>query len=502
MSLMPAIAEADEDADFTDMCTGADVLPQTTLAQMRAVLGRCGAGLGGLPADGGQPTPAVPLIDQLQGDAAGALMQHVDRPLMMAQVSKGWRTAVLGAQPRAPLRYVVDHAKYYASTSTDKNTEMLADLAVKCGRFDVVAITISDMHARFTDASGLAALLPRCPNLVLLDLSGNGLRLDTLEGLQECTALTTLDLSRNADVGHNLQSLNSLCPPALRELHLRDVGLQHLVDMAGLVFGLKACTGLTHLDLRENRFGQNHGLPRVLAQLPALERLELSGTGMRQIAVREAAVSLQACTRLTYLDLSNLQCSKNRIGESGLEANDVQMLDDAGDEFMQMLPSWPALTHLNLKDMYLGTDATFFAASLQALPALTFLDLSCNRIETQGMRNIASALPGLPALAELRMNHCYIEEDGARALVGVLPQCGALRVLKLVNNELTSAGAGLAAAVQQCPNLTFLDLRSTHLEQATMDEIVAAWRAQHEERGECTWKGRRGGIKCTARHFA
>jgi hypothetical protein len=100
------------------------------------------------------------------------------------------------------------------------------------------------------------------------------------------------------------------------------------------------------------------------------------------------------------------------------------------------------------------------------------------------------------------MNHCYIEEDGARALVGVLPQCGALRVLKLVNNELTSAGAGLAAAVQQCPNLTFLDLRNTHLEQATMDEIVEAWRAQHEERGECTWKGRRGGIKCTARHFA
>ncbi len=498
---MPAIAEADEDAELND--TGADALPQTTLAQMREVLGRCGAGLGGLPADEGQPTPAVPLIDELQGDAAGALMQHVDRPLMMAQVSKGWRTAVLGAQPRALLRYVVDRAKYHASTSTDKNTEMLADLAVKCGQYDVVAITISDMHARFTDASGLSAMLPRCPNLVSLDLSGNDLILDTLRRVQRCTKLTTLDLSRIVDVGHNLQSLNSLCPPALRELHLRNVGLEHLVDMAGLVVGLRACTGLTHLDLSENRFGQNHGLPSVLAQLPALERLELSGTGMRQIAVREAAVRLQSCTRLTYLDLSDLGCMENQVGDSGLEANDVQMLNDAGDEFMRMLPSWPALTHLNLQDMWLGTDATFFAASLQVMPALTFLNLSRSRMTTQGVRNIASALPRLPALAELHMGYCHIEEDGARAIVGVLPQCGALRILKLMSNALESTGAqGLAAAVLQCPNLTFLDLRNTQLEQKTVDEIVAAWRAQHEPRGDCTWKGRRGGIKCTARHFA
>ena len=60
MSLMPAIAEADEDAELND--TGADVLPQTTLAQMRAVLGRCGAGL-----------------DVLHGDAAGELLQRVDQ---------------------------------------------------------------------------------------------------------------------------------------------------------------------------------------------------------------------------------------------------------------------------------------------------------------------------------------------------------------------------------------------------------------------------------------
>jgi hypothetical protein len=145
MSLMPAIAEADEDAESIDTCTSTsvDLQPQTTLAQMRAVLGRCGAGLRGLPA-GGQPRPpAVALIDQLQGDAAGELLQHVDRPLMLAQVSKGWRAAVLGARPHAPLHYVADLAKYRASTSTDKNREMLADLAVKCGQYDVVSIKIS-----------------------------------------------------------------------------------------------------------------------------------------------------------------------------------------------------------------------------------------------------------------------------------------------------------------------------------------------------------------------
>lgn len=180
----------------------------------------------------------------------------------------------------------------------------------------------------------------------------------------------------------------------------------------------------------------------------------------------------------------------------------IQEHYDAGDEFMRMLPSWQALTHLDLSDMFLGADATHFAASLHALPGLTFLNVCNSDIGAQGITNIAAALSGMPKLEELNMCHCGIAEDGARALVGVLPQCGALRVLKLKNNALTSAGAqGLAAVIQQCPNLTFLDLRNTELEQATIDEIVAAWRAQHEPRGECAWKGRRWGIKCTAKHF-
>jgi Ran GTPase-activating protein (RanGAP) involved in mRNA processing and transport len=241
---------------------------------------------------------------------------------------------------------------------------------------------------------------------------------------------------------------------------------------------------------------------RMLEQLPALERLELSGTGMRQTGLRDAADSLRSCTRLTYLDLSRLWCYDPRnSGADGMTA--IQEHYDAGDEFMRMLPSWPALTHLNLEDMYLGADATHLAASLHALPGLTFLNLSSSDIGTQAMTNIAAALRWMPALVELKMCQCGIDEVGAQALVRVLPQCVALRVLKLRPNPLTDAGVqGLAAVIQQCPNLTFLDLRSTQLGQATIDEIVAAWRAQHEERGECTWKGRRGGIKCTAKHFA
>jgi len=480
---MPAIAEADEDAELND--TGADALPQTTLAQMRAVLGRCGAGLDGLPAD-----------------AAGALMERVDRPLMVAQVSKGWRAAVRGALPRAPLRYVADYAKYHASTSTDKNREMLADLALKCGQYDVVAITISNMrHRNFTDASGLAPLLPRCPNLESLDLSKNALLIDTLPGLRACMKLTMLDLSYGYSLGQAIMFAADAFPPSLRQLRLKDASLSNEVRMEQLSVALGACPGLTHLDLRNNEFGPSSWLMRMLEQLPALERLELSGTGMRQTGLRDVAESLRACTRLTYLDLSRLRCydPRNR-GADGMTA--IQEHYDAGDEFMRMLPSWQALTHLDLSDMFLGADATHFAASLHALPGLTFLNVCNSDIGAQGITNIAAALSGMPKLEELNMCHCGIAEDGARALVGVLPQCGALRVLKLKNNALTSAGAqGLAAVIQQCPNLTFLDLRNTELEQATIDEIVAAWRAQHEPRGECAWKGRRWGIKCTAKHF-
>ena len=485
------------DEDEAVACTEGDAAetesqPQATLAQMRTVLGRCGA-----------------LLDALPTDAAGAVLARVDRPLIVSQVSKGWRAAVLGATPRAPLRYVLDRAKYHASTSaaqyrysTSKNGEMLGDLSVKCGKFDVVSIAISGLHASFTDASGLAALLPRCPHLSSLDLSGNNLRLDTLRGLEECTALTTLDLSSVRDVCQNTSSLLSLCPPVLRELRLRDVGLRHDIDMAGLVVGLRACTGLTHLDLSENQFCQCPALPRILAQLPALERLELSGTGMRQVAVRDAARSLQACTRLTHLDLSDLWCQDHRL-ETTIAANVIQELSDAGEEFMQMLPSWPALTFLDLGDMWLGTDATHFAASLLALPRLAHLNVARGRLGTPEMTNITAALPRMPALAELNMSGNGIDEVGGQALVRVLPHCTALRTLRLTGNPLTSAGVqGLAAALQECPKLTELDLLRTQLESATIMEIENAWEAQHEPRGDFSFTRRRGGVDCLATHDA
>lgn len=491
MSLMPSIDETDEvacnkDEDLNDS-ERLELQPQTTLAQMRLVLGRCGAGLDAMPAD-----------------AAGELMNRVDRPLVVAQVSKGWRAAVLGAQPRAPLQYVADPAKYLASRSTDKNREMLAELAVKCGQYNVESITMSKMNRNFKDASGLAPLLPRCPNLVSLDLSGNALLSATLPGLRACTALTTLDLSANWDPSHNMIFVEDAFPSSLRQLCLRRVGLRTETEMSALSEALVACPGLTHLDLSENRFFESPAFVLMPERLPMLERLELSGTAMRFGGLRDVAVNLKrCCPGLTYLDLSNLYCLNPTSWGSGLPANVIQDLSDAGDEFMQMLPSWPALTHLDLSDMYLGTDATFFAASLQAMPALTFLKLTSSQIDTQGVTNLASALTVMPALAELNMCHCQIQEDGGRALVGVLPKCGALRVLNLKNNPLTSAGVqGLAAVFQQCPKLTFLDLRNTQLEQETVDEIVAAWRAQHEPRGDCTWKGRRGGVKCTATHFA
>jgi len=68
MSLMPSIDELEEVA--VESSKDDELQPQTTLAtlaQMRLVLGRCGAGLDAVPAD-----------------AAGALLERVDRPLVGA----------------------------------------------------------------------------------------------------------------------------------------------------------------------------------------------------------------------------------------------------------------------------------------------------------------------------------------------------------------------------------------------------------------------------------
>jgi hypothetical protein len=487
MSLMPAIAEADEDAELNDTCTGADVLPQTTLAQMRAVLGRCGAGLDGLPAD-----------------AAGALMEKVDRPLMVAQVSKGWRAAVRGALPRAPLRYVADYAKYHASTSTDRNAEVLADLAVKCGQYDVVSITITQLNRQLRDARALTQVLPRCPNLVTLDLSRNTtLEIETFTaGLAACTELKTLDLTYVQFAGQQIRSLVGALPPGLQDLRLRGVGLTTNAGVQALEEALRVCTGLTHLDLRSNRFQNNVAVSAILGTKPALVKLKLSGTRLHQEGLRDAAHALLHCTALTHLDVGNAAAGDPRTAMADVPQAQWQAIFDAGDEFLDMLPMWPALQNLCLEGMYFTDDASHLAASLHALPGLTKLDLSWCPVGARGITSIAAALPGMTGLTNLDLHACDIDAVGCQALVAVLPQCGALAKLHLGSNWINAAACvGMAEALQRCPNLTQLRLGNNHMDEATVDRIVAAWRAQHEPRGTCWWTSDPQGVDCTATHF-
>lgn len=485
---MPVIEEADEgeaNEHLDDANTGVE-LPASTLAQMRAVLGRCGAGLE---------------LDSLPAEMAGPVLARVDRPLLMAQVSKRWRTAVLGAKPRLPLRYVVDPAKYHASVSTDKNAEMLADLAAKCGQYDVVAITISRLHLLFTDASGLSALLPRCPNLASLDLSNNVLRVATLTGLRACTALTTLDLSWVIDNVGNPAWLAGALPATLRELHLKGVNLDDETSIEGLSAALDACPGLVLLDLQQNNLRTSGALARMLPKLSALEHLDLSSARLNMTALRDAASSLRACTALTHLDVADLDCDSRRWGDDP-QSERVQAQNLAGVEFLDMLPSWPALKFLGLSRMYVGPDATHLAAALLALPALTHLDLEQCRIGSQGTRNIAAALPAMPRLAHLNLYSCETRDIGVQALVAVLPQCQALMTLRLGHNHITGASAeGVVGFVSQCPNLTKLNMRPSDFDQESIEAIVAAWRAQHEPRGECTFETRGGSLVCEATHF-
>ena len=418
-------------AETAASCEGA-----TTLVQMRLVLGRCGAGLGELPAD-----------------AAGELLKRGDRPLLLRQVSRGLRAAV--AAGKLPLAYVLDHHKVDASTSTDKVGDIMGDLELKCMEFDVVSISLCRLYDSFRDATRLGTILPRCPNLTSLDLSQNDVDVHTLAaGLSTCTALTALSLDGNSCRSMRLRAarMRMLCDallcPRLAELRLHCFGLEDMPGEDGAMQGLTALLlkspALRHVDVSTNYFiGEDFA--RVLA--PALPRMEM----------------------LTVLNLSF-----NYLEGVGLTA------------LGEVLPRCAALTELDVRGCmqthyYAPEGAPWaFASGLAGCPSLATLRLGRNDFGVL-VREVLQALPLCNALTELDLAlGMHLSPAEQRVFVDTLPQCAGLSRIHLDINEFektTQNGRSpLPPALEQCRSLSELVMYSDALDRPTYRELDEGWR--------------------------
>lgn len=418
---------------------------EPTLLEMRRVLGQSNG------------------LQELKDDVKRLVLTYVDRPLTLRRISKGMRESV--HLLKLPLGYVLDLAKFEASTSTDKIGDVLGDLGLKCHEFDVVSISMRGLGRRFTDATGLAALLPLCARLASLDLSQNCIRIATLDaGLATCTALTSLDLSMGFDTMacvHNFgaEGTRRLCDalncPDLSVLRLCSCGIHDRPGESGalrfLAAALLKCPQLTHVDVAHNHFDSANFAALVAPALPAL------------------AV-------LAVLDLSY-----TKIEAAGLTA------------LGRVLPLCPALAELNVGGCVTtgavptGAGTWAFASGLARCPALAKLNVMYNEFGAL-VADIVRALPRCRRLTDLNLAHTKLSLDQQVIFMDVLPQCERLSRLNLVGHEFgmtdemtvrppDSPGlVQLPAVLARCA-LTELTVRDIDLDQATRRRLEAGWRS-------------------------
>lgn len=265
----------------------------------------------------------------------------------------------------------------------------------------LVALSISTLEVDKCDAAALAFALRELPALTSLDLWGNLLGLHGLRvvspDLAGLTALRSLDLSRNnAGTDGNVRALARAlrCLTALASLKLNDNHLYKRESFETLASAFVEMKALAALELAHSSFAAAVPLINVLAGLPALTSLNLSGTidPYTRAADFAGLASLTSLSSLTSLDMSS-----NYLGAVGVDA------------LAPALRSMTALKCLSLESCNLfgkakakkdaAALASALVAALRGSTALERLNLCLTELDADGVAALAAALQGMPALS-------------------------------------------------------------------------------------------------------
>jgi hypothetical protein len=192
---------------------------------------------------------------------------------------------------------------------------------------------------------------------------------------------------------------------------------------------------LRHLDLSRNHVGADGARKLAAAHTPALEHLDLSGSGggsphysrgdVQPIGDAGAEALARSGSPLKALNLSSTGLTQ--VGLSAVLELPLESLDVSGNPLGGLSSAsvaWRTLRTLKLNDCALG-DADL--TSLPDAPELRSVSLAYNNIGSDGARALA-AWPVLPHLWELNLHDNVIGDDG---LVDLARSRAAQRLLEL-----------------------------------------------------------------------
>lgn len=273
--------------------------------------------------------------------------------------------------------------------------------------------------------------------LVRLVLDGCGIGPDGAAALARADwfpALQTLSLNDN-EIGSAVRSL-ATAGAGLGDLRLRNTELEAAEVRA--VARSASLAGLLTLDLSENYLGAA-GVEAVGASphLRRLALLDLSAGGLSE-EVDSTGPALAAVARLGG-SLVSLRLADNLFGEQGVHglATDV---------------AWPRLGELDLQGCGVNAPALTYLADGN-FPALARLRLGSNLVDPAGLKALLTA-DWVGGLSHLDLSHNRVRTEGARLLAAAdLPYLGWL---SLEDNAVHEAGFVALSRSRALPRLTTL----------------------------------------------
>ena len=321
--------------------------------------------------------------------------------------------------------FLLGHCRYVKklnlwSSSSKSCSYILADSIKFSHNIHGLCLMQYNMKSIFLDKNTTTLFrdLKSWGSLCRLDLQGyNSLIRENYfcEFLMNCKNLRCLNLSKNFITSSELGVLAKALQhcTGIQELHLREnqVNSRGVVDLADVI----SRKGLYHLDLSFNLIG-TVGIMSLSGILNTnIKNLNLSGIGIDS----KAAAAL--------VDILN--------------SGTIRTLEFMGNN--------------------VGSYARSFGVGLRKCIHLVELNLSSNKINSQGISHLAEGLEYCTVLEVLDLHHNNITSDGATTILAIMGSCNNLKYLNLsTNKELGIAGATVVVSGWNRKSLLCLKLQS------------------------------------------
>ena len=317
----------------------------------------------------------------------------------------------------------------------------LLDLATRTTNLVSLSLEGCPIH----DSSSLSSLLSRNPTLKSLDVSG-------------LKAMTDRVASELAISCSNLEVL--------------DLGWCSNVSGVGLLDIVSFCTKIKHLRLSESHAFNSYNANEVMLALHELTLLQvLVLSGCRDVTDE----MLRLYLRGKQPEDQDEEQDVRKLPIRHLNLSRIPHISDT--TLRNMAGATPHLHRLELAGSATGTTFTNagFAALFPNIPKLTHLDLEDNHLITDATLQLLASLPIARSLVNLQLSYCLELTDAI--LVRILQKCTHLRNLEVDN---TQAGDGM---LMEGPRLVSRRAATSSSHKAVALRIVAY------DCGSITWVG-------------